>query len=277
MENFTAAAAAKDEQEGADEKETRERSTIAFPYQDLNMAITVARTIYDHSGESCDIAQLAAWMGHDNVESGTFRVKVNAARIFGLLETSRGRVTLTRLGREILTPDLEAASRVQAFLNVSLFKEMYERHKGFLLPRANAIERIMTEIGVAVKQADTARQVFYRSAGQAGFFATRNDQLVMPVTSRGETPPPAQDPPEEPGKGNKGGGGGGTPPPPELHPFITGLLQTLPPADSVWPSDDRKKWLATAESVFGLIYKEEQKALPAASTPPIPPPPPPAE
>ena len=50
-----------------------------------------------------------------------------------------------------------------------------------------------------------------------------------------------------------GGGGNG----PTWHPFIQGLLQTLPKADSEWPVSDRVKWLATAANVFDLIYKGE--------------------
>ncbi len=43
---------------------------------------------------------------------------------------------------------------------------------------------------------------------------------------------------------------------PGRHPFIKGLLRTLPDPDSVWPLDQRKKWLETAENIFSLIYKD---------------------
>ena len=40
------------------------------------------------------------------------------------------------------------------------------------MPPAAALEREMVELGVSPKQKDKARQVFERSAEQAGFFAT---------------------------------------------------------------------------------------------------------
>lgn len=41
----------------------------------------------------------------------------------------------------------------------------------------------------------------------------------------------------------------------ELHPFITGLLKTLPEPETEWTIAGRIKWLQTASGIFGLIYK----------------------
>src|SRR6476646_3426990 len=52
--------------------------------------------------------------------------------------------------------------------------------------------------------------------------------------------------------------GGGKPPPPSgptRHPFIEGLLKTLPEPETEWKSADRVKWLQTAANIFDLIYK----------------------
>lgn len=38
-------------------------------------------------------------------------------------------------------------------------------------------------------------------------------------------------------------------------PMIQGLVDRLPAADGIWSLDDRAKWLRTAASVFGLVYK----------------------
>ena len=38
-------------------------------------------------------------------------------------------------------------------------------------------------------------------------------------------------------------------------PLIQGLLNRLPEPDSIWPLNDRVKWLRTAAYAFGLIYK----------------------
>jgi hypothetical protein len=54
------------------------------------------------------------------------------------------------------------------------------------------------------------------------------------------------------------GNGGGQPPTaytPPRHPFIEGLLQTLPEPQDDWPATGRVKWLQTAANIFDLIHK----------------------
>lgn len=43
--------------------------------------------------------------------------------------------------------------------------------------------------------------------------------------------------------------------PPTLHPFIKGLLDTLPTVQTEWALDARQQWLQTAAGIFNLIYK----------------------
>jgi hypothetical protein len=40
-----------------------------------------------------------------------------------------------------------------------------------------------------------------------------------------------------------------------LHPFIQGLLGTLPEPETNWAVEGRAKWLQTAANIFDLIYK----------------------
>jgi hypothetical protein len=42
---------------------------------------------------------------------------------------------------------------------------------------------------------------------------------------------------------------------PGLHPFIEGLLQTLPPVGSAWPIEKREAWLGAARAAFDVIYE----------------------
>lgn len=44
----------------------------------------------------------------------------------------------------------------------------------------------------------------------------------------------------------------------DLHPFITGLLKTLPPPETEWTMAGRIKWLQTASGIFGLIYTDTE-------------------
>src|SRR5438045_3501288 len=73
----------------------RERSSIAFPYNDLDDALQVARAIHDHVGVGdCDDAQLSAWMNQSSKSSG-YRMRLTAARMFGVLDPSSDRRKLT--------------------------------------------------------------------------------------------------------------------------------------------------------------------------------------
>lgn len=254
----TASAEAKAIQD--DGGEGRERSTIGFPYNNLNDAIEVANAIFSHVATGdCDDVQLSAWLGMSPKSSG-YRVQLSASRMFGLIETSAGRHRLSALGKMILDQQREREARVRAFMNVPLYAAVYEKYKGGVMPPAAAFERDIIGMGVAEKQTGRARQVFERSAEQAGFFESGRNRLVMPgVAMRA----PEEEPRDE-GDGNGSGGGKPPPPPPPpsgptLHPFIQGLLKTLPNPDGEpeWPLAQRVKWLQTAANIFDLIYKGE--------------------
>lgn len=77
----------------ADERK-RFRSKMDFPYADLKSAVDLAQTIHSKAGSSCSVEELAVWMGQ-TASGGTFRTRLGAARLFGLIETGQGRATLT--------------------------------------------------------------------------------------------------------------------------------------------------------------------------------------
>jgi len=235
--------------EAADaERGKRFRSEIEFPYSDLESAVELAQTLHSQAGTSCETEELAAWM-NQSATGGTFRTRVSAAKIFGLVETGQGRVTLTQLGRDILDKSGgERAARVQAFLNAELFGAMYEQYKGNVLPPPAAIERQMEQLGVSSKQKERARQTFMKSAQYAGFIDSTSGRFIKPgVGQREEPPPPAE---------RHGGGGDGGGKPPVVDPIIAGLLARLPNSGSVWPENERKLWLELLEGSFKLIYKD---------------------
>lgn len=241
--------------QGKDEKQGRERSSIEFPYGDLDDAVDVAKNIYNNAGMSCTYDQLAAYM--KQAISGAFRLKISTARIFGLTENERGsgELNLTDLGRNIVNAEKEKTARAEAFLRVPLYKAIYEKYKGHMLPPRVALEREMLNLGVSSKQTDKARQAFERSAEQAGFFAHGSDRLVIPAvnklgpeTRKTESPAPKQEEHKRVDSIGNGHGGGGH------HPFIQGLLATLPENGKDWCIAEQVKWLQTAASIFGLIY-----------------------
>lgn len=238
---------------GTEEAVARERSRIGFPYNDLDDAIGVAQAVWDHVGAGqAEVAQVGAWLKHDSITSGAFRLKIAAAKMFGLIETGQNSIVLTKLGRQIVDPNTVKEAKVSAFLAVPLYDRLYRDYSTGILPNAIGLERVMAELGVPGKQTDKARQAFQRSAASAGFFAEGNNKLVRPGLRPREDIDPKPDHTQHGG----GHGGGGDQP---MHPFVKGLVDTLPAPGSAWADDARHEWLTAAEAIFRLIYKEGSK------------------
>jgi hypothetical protein len=66
---------------------------------------------------------------------------------------------------------------------------------------------------------------------------------------------------EENGRSTEGGGR----PPRGLHPFVRGLLDTLPEPETNWTVEGRAKWLQAAANIFDLMYKGDGKITISAS------------
>ncbi len=234
-----------------------ERGALAFPYVDLDGAIEVAKAIWDKGGRPLERDQLAAAMNL-TANSGNFSIKIGAARQFGLIETAASKNQLTALGFDILDAARAPVAKARAFLEVPLYRKVYEEYRGRQLPpRPHGLENAFVTFGVAPKQKDKARHVFDRSARIAGFFPNPNeDRLVAPPVADGdtETSSSARDstqavaPASTPKSLNPAIADG-------LHPFIRGLLETLPAPHDDFPAERRAKWLEAAANIFELLYK----------------------
>lgn len=185
------AAAIQKTSEGAGDVGKRERSKIAFVYNDLESALDLARTLQTKAGTICEIKQLASWM-NQSAEGGTFRSILGAARTFGLIETQLGSVSLTTLGRDALDESRRHSALVEAFLKVPLHGAMYEQYQGYALPPPAAIERQMETLGVPTKQKERARQTFTKSAHFAGYVDPQTGQFIKPATAVAPHPHPTQ-------------------------------------------------------------------------------------
>lgn len=236
------------------EEARRERSTIEFPYVDLDDVVALAKAVHARGGFACQVDQLAAELQQSAASSG-FRQRLSAARVYQIAAQSQGVVTLLPIGIKLTDPDQEPAARAEAFMSVPLYKRIYEKFKGSTLPPNVGLESTMADLGVAQKQKDKARQVFQRAAAQAGFFAHGASRLVPPSfkPNADTTPEPERQTDKNEPKGGDGGGGGGR------HPLIVGLIDTLPTEKSDWAIEDRKAWLEGAAAIFNLIYKNPGK------------------
>jgi hypothetical protein len=235
---------------------TSDRSSIGFPYNNLNDAIDVARAI--HSNGDGDDAQLSAWLDMSAKSSG-YRVQLSAARMFGLVETANGRHKLTPLGKMAMDPQREREARVKAFMSVPLYSRLYEEHKGGVIPPAAALERDMVRIGVIETQKSRARQVFEKSAEQANFFEHGRNRLVMPGFATRDEP---EERPDDSGKDEqqdkgKGSSSGGPPNDLDLDPLLIELLKKIPPTKDGWPAPQRLRWFKTFAMNVSQIYDED--------------------
>ncbi len=244
-------------------REGRQRSSISFPYNDLSSAIKLAQAIHNQVGlGECDDNQLAAWTSQSPKSSG-YRVQLSASRMFQLLESpSPGKHRLSELGRMVVDPSRAREAKAKAFLNVPLYEAVFKKYSGTVLPPATALEHDMEALGVAEKMKDRARRVFERSAEQAGFFDSGRERLVLPgVATRSDDSGAQSDQEDEPdsNEGEKDKHRSDDAVDESLHPFIQGLLKTLPDPErqSEWPLALRVKWLQTAANIFDLLYEGE--------------------
>lgn len=239
---------------------SREQSSIVFPYQDLDTAVSVALAIFGAGGIALSREQLAGVMGLA-IGSGNFVTKVATARIFGLITYTQGRYELTDLGFEICESDekRQRAARARAFLNVPLYKRAYDEFRGKQLPpRPLGLEQAFMKFGVAPKQKTNARLAFDKSAKQAGFFSNGPDRLIEPIigaTSATDRVRPTVDSIDNNQDGERDAAETSGPDMTGFHPFIQGLLDTLPEPGTNWTIEGRTKWLQAAANIFDLIYK----------------------
>jgi hypothetical protein len=134
---------------------------------------------------------------------------------------------------------------------VKLYRGIYESYKDQDLPPKDELEAKMRELGVPPKQAKKARQVFDRSAEQAGFFQDGRTRLIAPILARPLSPPAGQvQPPLPPptGRGNA------------LW-ILNGISIGLPEPGTNWPMSDRVKWLQAAAQIFAVAYQGEDAVI----------------
>lgn len=240
----------------AEVAQSRQRSTIAFPYNDLADATQFAQAIHDHVGHGdCDDDQLAAWANQSS-KSSSFRTQLSAARMFGVIESDgSGKHKLSLLGQQIVDPTQAREAKVSAFLNVPLYKVAYDKYKSTLVPPTAALELDFVRLGVAEKQKDRARIIFNKSAEQAGFFEHGKNRLVQPgiVAKGGALGGEVGDP----GSNNGGGGGGGDGIALNLDPLLMALLQKIPSKLEGWSAARRVRWFRTFAMNVSQVYDDD--------------------
>ena len=91
-------------------EDERARSTIGFPYGDLDTAIKIAKGVHRAGGTTCEWEQLAAELSLAP-KGGGFRLMALTAKTFGLVTYGKGTVQLTPLGQRIVDPHANSRSQ----------------------------------------------------------------------------------------------------------------------------------------------------------------------
>lgn len=259
-------AAVTDPTEDPKKGKSRAQSKTQFPYYDLADAVKVATAIHAKAGGQCTRAQLSGLLNHKSVRSGAFLSRVAGAKMFGLIEKADGsNLRVTPRGERIVAPVDErqtTAAKVEAFLDVELFKKVFDKYQGKTLPGSVGLQNLFgTEYGIVKSRQPPTVRIMRASAQFAGFFDTAGStQMVNPVGLQGSYQDPPPNPPEGGEPRPKGGDGGnsnvGGPDAGHIDPAIIGLLQKLPPSGTPLNQKKREKLINAFESFVAFIYPD---------------------
>ncbi|MCY3782620.1 MAG: hypothetical protein OXG79_02420 [Chloroflexi bacterium] len=166
-----------------------------FPAFDLDSSIRVAEAIRNEGGGRTNRDHLASFLLYKSSKSGTFNMRLAAARLFGVIEGRGNDLSTTPLGERVVAPtypqDAKAA-RVEAFLNIPIFRKVYEQFKGMQLPPDSGMQNhLRNEHGIPDAQTQKVLRILMDSAEQAHFFEARGGRshLIRPLIQDDEDPP----------------------------------------------------------------------------------------
>lgn len=249
----------------------RAKSGVGFPYWDLDSAVEVAKAMHERAGGVCDNAQLATMLGYSGVSNGSFRTRVSAAKMFGVIEdTDDRKLRVSARGRRIvapITPIDGQRARIEAFLAVDLFKKVFDRFNGTTLPENVGLRNLFqNEYQVVPDRVAPTVRILLDSAQQAGLFDTAGNRtrMVMPVSAGVSHPSvhlPAEPPPPTPPQSatnRQGGGDGGGGDGPPIDPALIGLLRRLPPIGTALSEKRRQTVIGAFTAFVDLVYPEEE-------------------
>ncbi|MGD0019676.1 MAG: hypothetical protein ABSD62_10520 [Candidatus Limnocylindrales bacterium] len=224
-------------------KRTRIVSDVRVPVYSLLDSLAVAEAIHKKGGGSASNDQLAAFLGYKSAKNGSYLSRVATARIFDFITGQGDRLTITPRAQSILMPVYTHDARqalVKAFLDVPLYKAVYDEYFGKELPTPFGMTNAFrTHFGVAPSRVEAGLRALMESAEQAGFFEVRGTrtQLIIPKLPDGfpRKITPQEEGSEEPQDEQTSGGGGGSrnPPPPPKTPedlkneYISTLIGVL--------------------------------------------------
>jgi hypothetical protein len=249
----------------------RTQSEVRFPYYNLDSSVEVAEVMHREAGGSCDRSQLASYLKYKSTTNGSFLTRITSAKLFAFVTEAANQLTLTDLGRRVAAPieaNDAARAKAEAFLNVELFRKIFDAYDGQTLPPELGLRNaLLTKYGVVEARVGPAIKVMIDSADQAGYFRNGDrTRLVRPIFAGSgvitEKRPPLPPSPTIELKAHLGGNGGGgngsggqdtT----RIHPAIYGLIADLPAAGQLSPSK-RDALVAAFTATVRFLYPDRE-------------------
>jgi hypothetical protein len=188
--------------------------------------------------------------------SGSFRVKVTAAKMFGVVGGRGDGLVLTPLGNALVDPKRRRKARVDAFLNIPLYAALYEgaqQRSGMMPENLRTIEQEIIRLGVVENQAETARLAFTRSARFAGFLEHGKDRLIMPALND----VPDEDDQEHDDEGDLGNGGGEVSLPGKPT-ILVEVFKMLPGEGEPFEPGARRDWQRLLTATLDMLYQDSK-------------------
>lgn len=146
------------------------------PYIDLGEAVQVIGLCYDRAGDEIPFDLFSEITGN-TASSSSFTRKLATCRNFGLVTVTLSKITLTEIAERIFRPrdphERQAALK-DAFLSIDLFRRMYDKYLGKILPQDEYLANTFADY-VPQDQAPKWVDRFVDSAQEAGLLLNRAD------------------------------------------------------------------------------------------------------
>lgn len=164
--------------EGIDTK--RERSAL-YPTLTVDECFEIIEIIDKIGGKVYSTNSIAQALGMSE-KTNSFRAKISTLRQYGLITGMQGTLKLTEVSNDYLYPvqdEQKKEAKIQAFMNVALYKKIIEKFENKALPSSDKLANILLgkEFGLTKNTKDVATEIFVKSLEQLGLMS--NGVLVL--------------------------------------------------------------------------------------------------
>jgi hypothetical protein len=157
---------------------------LDYPKDSLSKSLQLADAV-DELGGSCTVDMCAASMNRA-AGSGAFQSLVGAAGKYGLVESSKGRITTTdryRTFKHAYSDEEKQEMLRAAFLDIPVFSQLLERFHGKQVPEGILSKLLIREFEVSERDASRVASFFLDGLSMIG--APNGDTTQHPLTNNG--------------------------------------------------------------------------------------------